>query len=110
MHDLSKKQFDAINNMGFIFDQDNMNKALMLMISSQPGVTLKTVDGHTIEKENGEHGYFRFEGIPVGKLSAAYTETPTKIKVMMASKLEGDEQLKLMVWHFIHESVSVRED
>ncbi len=110
MKDLTKEQFDAINNIGFIFDQDNMNKALMLMISSQPKVTLKTVDGHTIEKEEGEHGYFTFEGIPVGKLSAAYTETPTMIIQMMATKIEGDEQLKLMVWHFINESASISED
>jgi hypothetical protein len=110
MKELEQDQFDAINNIGFIFDQDNMNKALMLLISSQPKVTLETVDGYTIEKEEGEHGYFTFEGIPVGKLSAAYTETPTMIKVMLAAKIAGDENLKLLVWHFIHEDTSVQEE
>lgn len=110
MKELSKEKFDAINNMGFIFDQDNMNKALMLLISGQPKITLRTVDGYTIEKEEGEHGDITFEGIPVGRLSAAYTETPTMIKIMLAAKLEDDENLKLMTWHFIHESEAQEED
>ena len=104
MQELTMDQYEAMNNVGLRFDRDAMDAALRLMFTSYPEVTLTTVDGYTIKKEEGEHGDVLFENIPLGKLSAVYTESPEAIKVMLAAKVEGDEQRMLLVLHFLLEA------
>ncbi|MBN1785893.1 MAG: hypothetical protein JW825_02735 [Candidatus Methanofastidiosa archaeon] len=101
MKELSEKQANAIDNIGFILDQENMNKLLNIILTRHPMIEISSIDGHCIRKEGGENGSFFLEGIEVGKLAGLYTETPERLLLKIAAKVEGPKRNRVLTWHFL---------
>ncbi|RZN50435.1 hypothetical protein EF808_00190 [archaeon] len=103
MKEMSRKQYDKINNIGFQLEKDQMDEVLKFMLSAQPRIEITTKDGHTILKEFGEDGSIYLEGHEIGKFASAYTESPDHVKIAIATNIKGEDDYRIMTWHFLRE-------
>jgi hypothetical protein len=103
MKEMSRKQYDKINNIGFQLEQSQMDEVLKFMLTAQPRIEITTKDGHTIVKEYGEDGSIYLEGHEIGKLASVYSESPDHVKIAIATNIKNEEDYSIMTWHFLRE-------
>ncbi|HOP08747.1 MAG TPA: hypothetical protein PK718_05040 [Candidatus Methanofastidiosa archaeon] len=105
MNELTQKQINAIDNVAFKLDQENLNELLKIVISRQPKVELRTLEGYRISKDPGELGNFYLEGVEVGKFAGLYTESPSRIILKIAARMKGQRKERIITWHLITEEM-----
>ncbi len=92
------QKYDAINNLGFYLDNENMDEAMKFMLTTNQEVNLRTGDNYTIKRVAGEDGSIFFEGSEVGKLASIYTTAPDIIIIKIATKIKGKDNTKIITW------------
>jgi len=101
MRELTDEQIKSIDKLGFKLDQDNLNELLKIVLSRQPKIDLRTVEGYSITKDAGELGSFYLEDAEVGKLAGLYSEDPSNIMLKIAVKRKGYKKERLITWYFM---------
>jgi len=92
------QKYDAINNLGFYLDNENMDEAMKFMLTTNQEVNLRTIDNYAIKRAAGENGSIFFEGSEVGKLASVYATAPDIIIIKIATKIKGKDNTKIITW------------